>query len=61
MNTNHAIEDNLNKVFVKDRHGIVTRAVLVGLRKRKVELQCPDRQDKYSVSVAEFNKHYRPE
>lgn len=59
MAQNLAIEDNKNKLFVKDRHGIVTRAILADIRRQKVVLKCPEREDKFTVTIKEFNKYYQ--
>jgi len=55
----NAIEQNLNKLFVKEMYGQTTEAILREIRKKKVVLQCPKREDSYTIPVAEFNKKYR--
>lgn len=55
----NAERTNLNRLFVKELHGQRTEAILRDIRKKKVVLQCPERQDSYTVPVAEFNKKYR--
>ncbi len=55
----NAVSTNLNRLFVKELHGQRVKAILRDIRKKKVVLQCPKRQDSYTVPVAEFNKKYR--
>lgn len=58
MSTN-AVSANLNRTFVKDFHGLRVEATLCEIRKKKVVLQCPERQDRYTIPLEEFNKKYR--
>jgi hypothetical protein len=44
--------------FVKNRHNIKRVAVLRNVGKKKVELQCPDREDSFHVSLKEFSKFW---
>lgn len=52
------LEDHINDTFVKDRHGIKTVAILEEVRKKKVILRCPKREDTFSETLADFEKYY---
>lgn len=49
----------LDQLFIKERHGIETQAVLREVRRHNVVLQCPERQDRYRVDINTFLKFYR--
>ncbi len=55
------LNEQIGETFIKDHHGVKTRVVLCEVLRNKVKVQCPDRQDKFKVSIAEFQKKYRPE
>ncbi len=53
------LEDNIGRLFVKQRHGLKTHAILKELRRDKVVLQCPEREDRFTISAKEFRKFYQ--
>jgi hypothetical protein len=53
------LEDNIDQLFVKERHGLKTRVLLKEIRRDKVVVQCPDRQDRFTLTTKEFRKFYR--
>ena len=55
------LNEQIGETFIKDHHGIKTKVVLCEVLRNKVKVQCPERQDKFKVSIAEFQKKYRPE
>jgi hypothetical protein len=56
---NIVLEDNIDQLFVKERHGLKTHAILKEVRRNKVVLQCPEREDRFTISVSEFHKFFR--
>lgn len=53
------LEDNIGRLFVKQRHGIKTHALLKKVRREKVTLECPDKHNQYTISLSEFLKFFR--
>lgn len=55
------LEGMVGETFIKDRHGIKTKVILCQVLRTKVVVMCPDRQDKFKLPIAEFNKKYKAE
>lgn len=55
---NQAIEKNINRLFYKSHRAQVTRVILLEIRNKRVVLQCPNREDRFTIPIAEFNKKY---
>ena len=54
------LDDYIDRVFETRRNSVVTKVVLVGLQRKKVQLkESADRVDSYTISRAEFCKFYR--
>lgn len=55
-----SITDQVNHRFIKERFGTRTTVILKEVRRNKVVLQYPDREDRFTLTLAEFQKFYRP-
>ncbi len=54
------LDNQINETFVKQRHGITTEVVLLEVRKnKKVVVKCPEREDSFTLPIAEFEKYYQ--
>lgn len=54
------LEQHLNKHFVCVRNGTRKEVILHKVKRDKVSLQTPGRQDGFTISAADFLKFYKP-
>lgn len=54
------LRNNLGKRFLKKRNGLSEIVYLREVRRSKVTVQIADRVDRFSLSISEFTKFYRP-
>jgi len=54
------LKTHIDRRFLKKRHGISDVVILKDVRRSKVTLQHPDRVDRFTLSVSEFTKFYKP-